>query len=295
MGLLAEVELELAEHAEHPAWVELGARVGFDHFAQLGQRLAGGHVHAGVVELGAVEHGGLTLVRPAEQVGQLALQLGQEASGLRAGGAQAVEVVERPAPGLPDRARLLGGVRAFAADFRLEAVRQSGLVEQSRRSQPGEKVVGRGLSGERSAAHEREQASAQAGVAQRHASVQREGDLIGAEDLLEQRGVVAGPAQDNGDVTGLDTGPQQLQQSRSGQFDLGPLAAAHVEADGLAGLHPLPVRLVLEEPALHVVQRGARLRRVVIVDRGQPLLDGTESEQLLCAPARALKAARPGS
>ena len=158
---------QLGQHVQHAPGLEARARVGLHHRAQLGQRLARGHVHARVVELRAGEHRRAALVGIGEQAPELALELGQEARRPVADRAEAVEVVERPALGLPERAGRLGRVGAGAPDLQLQPVGQAGLVEQARGAQPGEQVVGAGLRRLGGAAHERHQPAAQAGVSQR--------------------------------------------------------------------------------------------------------------------------------
>jgi hypothetical protein len=125
-------------------------------------------------------------------------------------------------------------------------------------------------------------------VAKRQPAVHGVRDAIRAEHLLEQRGVAARLAEHHSHVARLDAVAQQLEHARGGQLHLGALASRRVERDRRAGLGRRR-RLVLEQEPLEVVERGARLGRVVIVERGQLELLGAEREQLLVHPGDRLE------
>ena len=188
-----------------------------------------------------------------------------------------VELAQLEVLALPQRPSLGGAVSALGAHRRLEPVREPGPAQAPRRAQVGEQVVG--AAAERRAADQRQQAAPEARVSERDPPVDRVGDAVGAEHLLEQRGVLARAPKHNGDVAGLDPLAQQLQDARSGQLDLGALAARAVERDRRAGIDGL-ARL-LEQPPLQLVQRGARRLRVVLVNRIERPLLGAAGEQLL--------------
>jgi hypothetical protein len=100
-------------------------------------------------------------------------------------------------------------------------------------------------------------------VAERDVAVKRVRDAVGVEDLVDHRRVAAGVAVDHRDLARRDAAAQQLQHARGHQLDLGALAAGGEEADRVARVHLL--RGPLEQPALDVVERGARLVGVVLV------------------------------
>ncbi len=129
--------------------------------------------------------------------------------------------------------------------------------------------------------------AAEPSVPERYRAVDRERDVVGAEDLLEQRRVLVGAAQHDGDVARLDAVAQQVEQARAGELDLGTLAGRGMELDRGAGVDR--VGLVLEQAALDVVQGGARLGRVVVVERSQHGLARAELEQLLVQGGDALE------
>ena len=95
------------------------------------------------------------------------------------------------------------------------------------------------------------------------APVERERHAEGAEDLGQQRGVVGGSAQHDGDLLGRDAVlTDQPRGLRRHELELGPLTAALQQRDRGAGIDRVGIeelRLVeLEEPALEMVQRRAR-------------------------------------
>ena len=126
---------------------------------------------------------------------------------------------------------------------------------------------------------QREQAAAEAGVPERQRAIDRVRDAVGAEDLLEQRRVAPGIAEHHRHVARHDAVAQQLEHARGRELHLGSLAAGGVEGDGTAGLHA-GGGLVLEQPPLQVVEGGARLARVVVVERGQLELSRAQAEEL---------------
>ena len=125
-----------------------------------------------------------------------------------------------------------------------------------------------------------EQAAAKAGVPERQRAIDRVRDAVGAEDLLEQRRVAPGIAEHHGNVARHHAVAQQLEHARGRELHLGSLAAGGVEGDGTAGLHA-GGGLVLEQQPLQVMEGGARLTRVVIVERGQLELSRAQAEQCL--------------
>ena len=197
-----------------------------------------------------------------------------------------VVVVERPVVALPALARVRGGVGAVAADLGLEAVGEAGDPEEAGRPQVGEHVLGGPVRPGRP--DQREQAAPQARVAEAELPVDRVRDPIRAEDLLEQRRVTVRLPEYDRHVTGHDSVAEQLEHARGGELDLGTLAAGGVEGDGGAGIDALR-RRVLEQAPLQVVQRRARLGRVVVVERRQLELPGPHRQELLMHPAHGLE------
>jgi hypothetical protein len=128
------------------------------------------------------------------------------------------------------------------------------------------------------AAHERQQATPEAGVPERHRAVDRERDAVGAEDLLEQRRVLLRAPEHDRYVARLDPGAQQLEHARARQLDLGAPARRRVERDRLPRLDPLAP--LPEQAPLDVVERGARLGRVMVVQRRQEPLRRPPCQQL---------------
>ena len=205
LGRLAEAHPQLAQHRQHALRAEPRARVGL-HDARAARPSAS---RAATYTRGSSSSG------PAQDRGPA---LGRaRRTGARAGAparpgrrrppravAQAVEVVELPALALPQRARAR---RRCARPSRRTAPR-AGRPGPAVAAGPGVRSHASRSSAVASAAvgaaHQRQQPAAEPGVPERHGAVDRERDVVGAEHLLEQRRVVARPAQHDGDVARLD-------------------------------------------------------------------------------------------
>jgi hypothetical protein len=245
--------------------------------AQLAKRALGARERARLLELRAAQHGRGPSVRSGEEGREASLELRDEGLGV-ARGREPVELVERPAVALPALARLGSRVHAGAPHLRLEAVGEAGHAEEPRRAQVRKQVVGRAARAGR--ADQCQEAAAEAGVAEAQPAVDRIGDAVRAEDLLEQRRIAPRVAEDDRHVARCDAVAEQVEHPRSGKLHLGAFAAGGVEGDGRARADP-PRRLDLEQVPLQVVKRGPRLVRVVVVERRQLELLGAEGQQLL--------------
>ena len=257
--------------------------------AQLRQRALGARESARLLELRAAQHGRGPPVGGGEEGREASLELRDEGLG-SASAREPVELAERPVVALPALARLGGRARARAPHLRLEAVGEAGHAEEPRRAQVREQVIGRAVRAGR--ADQRQQAAAEAGVAEGQPAVDRIGDAVGAEDLLEQRRVAPRVAEDDRHVAGRYAVAEQLEHPLRGELHLGALAAGGVEGDGGAGADP-PCRLGLEEVPLQVVERRPRLVRVVVVERRQLELLGAQGEQLLVQAGHRLEREPP--
>ena len=284
---LAHVHLQLLEHPQHAARVRALAA---DHRAQLPERLLRGSQRARLVDLRAAQHGGVALVWRGEQPHEPRLELGRERRGV-AGTRKPVQLLELPVVALPERPRLLGAVRPLLAHIRLEPVREAGHLEQPGSAEICEQVVGR--AGRRCAADQPQQAAAEPCVAEAELAVDRVGDSVGAEDLLDQRRVARRLPEHHRHVARLDARPQQLQDPRGRELHLGSLPSGRMERDRSAGVDPRG-GIVLEQQPLDVVKGGARLRCVVVVDRGELVLLRAEREQLLVQGRDGLEGSAPG-
>ena len=123
---------------------------------------------------------------------------------------------------------------------------------------------------------------------ERQRAIDRVRNAVRAEDLLEQRRVAPGIAEHHRNVARHDAVAQQLEHARGRELHLGSLAAGGVEGDGTAGLHA-GGGLVLEQQPLQVVEGGARLTRVVIVERGQLELSRAQAEESLVGGGHGLE------
>jgi hypothetical protein len=159
--------------------------------------------------------------------------------------------------GLPQRARPRRAGRALDAGTLLEAVGQRRLGELAGRAQPGEEVVG-AAAGQR-AAQERNDAAAERGVADADPAVERERDLELAEDLRDERRVVARLAQDDRDVLGREAAfADQAGDMGGDELEFGALAPAFEQLQRVAGVGPLRARAV---PGARSARRGRAARR----------------------------------
>ena len=128
----------------------------------------------------------------------------------------------------------------------------------------------------------------------RQLAVDRIGDAVGAEDLLEQRRVAPRVAEHDSDVAGRDAVAQQLEHRGGRQLRLGALAAGGVERDGGAGVDQSG-RLTSNRCRSRWWSAGARLVRVVVVERRQLEPSAPRASSSWWRPATALKASRPRS
>ena len=266
---LAHVHLELLQHAQHPCARRRGWRA--EHGAQLGERLLRRARSARASSsCGPLSTAARALVGGGEQAsrGGSPARLTKAAVVARAR-AQPVELLERPVVALPAaRAPAAAAVRALAGAPRPRAGRR-GPARCSRpgRAEVGEQVVGRARRARRSG-------SARAGrargpvCAERQRAVDRVRDAVGAEDLLEQRRVARRVAEHDRHVARATTSaPRSSSSTRAAASSTSARSPpAEWKEIALAGIDPRG-RLVLEQQPLDVVERRARLRRVVVVDR----------------------------
>ncbi len=187
------------------------------------------------------------------------------------GGAQGVEPVERglqPAARLRPGPRPRRGAHSMPADLSFELVHLLGVLDQPRRAQVIEQVIGSWpLWVEQRAAGQREQRPPDGGAGQRGPPLERDGDPVAAKHPLDQRPAALGGAVDDRDLLAGEAGAEQLEHLGGDQLGLGQLAAGLQQRDRLARIDPL--RSGLEQAPLEVVQHRARTRRVMLAERRQ--------------------------
>ena len=183
--------------------------------------------------------------------------------------------------------------RALAAGALLQAVGQAGPRElPGVRSQVSRSSALPSSSAQRSSARRPRPSG---GVPGGEGRGQREGDSSVAEDLLEQRGVLARLAQDDRDVLGRE-GRSRISRATCGgdELDLGALAAALEQQQRVAADRGAAARRRLEQRALECVQRRA-LRSARRSAGSCDVLGGRAPCSSWKVSPRPAKAARPGS
>ena len=248
---------------------------------------------ARVERLGAGQHARPAAVRGGEQRAALGGQAPAQRGRIAGRRREAVELVqdEVGVVGLPQRPRLRRGRRPLDAGALLEAIGQPGARELARRAQPGEQVVG--AAGGQRAAQQGDDAAPERGVPGDDRALQREGDLERAEDLREQRGVLARLAHDDRDVLGREALLGDQPRDVGGdQLELGALAAALEQQQRIAGVGA-PAGRRLEQRALQRVQR--RALRSARRGAGSSTCSGPSAMSSWKVSPRPAKAARPGS
>jgi hypothetical protein len=183
--------------------------------------------HARVQRLGPGQDPRLTAVGSGEERRALGGQAPAQRGRVRGRRGHAIDLVQEEVGvvGLPQRARLRRRRLSLDAGALLEAVGQVGPRELARGAQPGEQVVG--AAGRQRTAQQRDEAAPQRGVTGRDGAVERVRDLELAEDLLEQRRMLARLAQDDRDVLGREGAlADQPRDVRGDELDLRALPAA---------------------------------------------------------------------
>ncbi|HWI09375.1 MAG TPA: hypothetical protein VNT54_17890 [Solirubrobacteraceae bacterium] len=267
-GTRADEDVEIVQQLRQLVGVGRERAVGARERDELLERGPPGAQNGDVLRLGAGEDLRAAPPRCREEERELGMQaLGELGAATLLRRAHAVDRVEPPVLLLPQRAYGVGGPRARLARARLQPVGELGTLQQAGRPKVGDEVVGAAV-GQR-AAREADEAAAERGVPERHAAVQREAQAETAEHLAEQRIVIARSTQHDRDLLRchalLADQPRRLGRH---QLELRALAAALQQRDRRARIDRVGIeqlRLVeLEEPALEVVQRRARARRVVL-------------------------------
>ena len=249
---------------------------------ELLERAARRREHGDVLLLGTGQHPRLAPPRRREQRPQLGREaLGQRAAAAPLRRAHAIDRRQRPALLLPEDAGRVRAAGALLARPCLEAIGELGVLQEAGSAQVCDEVLGAAV-GQR-AAQQADEPAPERGVAERDAPVQRDRDAVGREDLRQQRGVLGGRAQHDGDLLRRDAPGDQPRRLGRHELELGALAAALQQGDRVAGGDRVGVEelglLVLEEAALEVVQRRARGRRVVLGAGGEDLvLDALANE-----------------
>ena len=266
--LVAQADVELLEEAGQLGGLRRQPR----EVSEIAERSAPGGQHAGVGGLRAVEDRGLSRVRrgePSRQLGRQRLHERPRTAVVRGG--DAVDRVERPALALPQLAGRSGRPGALLAGPRLQAVGERRLVQEPRRAQPGQEVLGGAV--EQRAAQQRDEPRAEWRVPEDRAPLERDRHARGGEHAAQGRRDGRHVACDDRDLLRRDAVlPDQPRDLRGDELELRTLPAALHQGDrGVGGVEfrrgGVEQRAVLrrlEQPPLEVVQRR---RRVVVGDR----------------------------
>ena len=184
-------------------------------------------------------------------------------------GGDAVDRVERPALALPQLAGRRGGPGALLAGPRLQAVGERRLVQEPRRAQPGEEVLGGAV--EQRAAKQRDEPARRAACARRPRAARARsarprrrtrGAGTARQPPRRARRSRSPPARRR--PPGSAARPRAATSSSSARSPPPSISVIAPSGSRRGGVEQRAVLRRLEQPPLEVVQRG---RGVVVGDR----------------------------